>query len=111
VWRLRNPFARNLDGFDPRDRIIQLLEAQNALLRGQIELLGGVHKIPRNFNLQPIRKRTAADVTVLTRETMRKVEEDAQEKAERDQTWTPESRETPTASDPTNASPKLSPVS
>ena len=81
MWeKLFRPNSRG--SADQTERLIRALEEQNALLRAQLELGGA--KLPPILHsrpMMPIRKRTAADVTVVTRETLRTLQDRADVKA------------------------------
>lgn len=70
MWTLSDLFRRSTPGPTPTEQLIAALQEHNALLRAQLEQ-SGVHVIPfRPKPTVPPRKRTAEDVTVVTRETV-----------------------------------------
>ena len=69
MWPFQRPSTRGLST-DQRERLIQALEEQNTLLRLQLEAQGIRGGYRRQGPTEPIRKRTASDVTVVTRDVI-----------------------------------------
>lgn len=71
MWDFLRQKTRGSPSIRPRDLLITELQEQNRLLRALLEAQG-VLKPARRIPIsdEPVRKRTAKDITVVTRETI-----------------------------------------